>query len=200
MSFCGEEPAAGAIAKAAVLRSPPAPIALTALTPEELPDGWSDGTTTALSLQTAISAKVAPPGVTLPWSTAFRAINDALNSRFLEVVPGGPVSWPCEAQSAAAVEFRLPAVGTGSGGNGAAVPTGFGEKPQENVAIAQASLGGAALVALADAMADVQATVAAYGTTLIFKVSVEAKGLPPEGRKALRSELAKAVAEFVEAG
>jgi hypothetical protein len=200
MSFCGEDPAAGAIAKAAVLRSPPEPIVLTALTPEELPDGWSDGTATALSLQTAISAKVAPPGVTLPWSTAFRAINDALNSRFLEVVPGGPVSWPCEAQSAAAVEFRLPAAGTGSGGNGAAVPTGFGEKPQENVAIAQASLGGAALVALADAMADVQATVAAYGTTLIFKVSVEAKGLPPEGRKALRSELAKAVVEFVEAG
>jgi hypothetical protein len=29
MSFCGEEPAAGAIAKGAVLRSPPAPIALT---------------------------------------------------------------------------------------------------------------------------------------------------------------------------
>jgi hypothetical protein len=28
MSFCGEEPAAGAIAKTAVLRSPPAPIAL----------------------------------------------------------------------------------------------------------------------------------------------------------------------------
>jgi hypothetical protein len=73
---------------------------------------------------------------------------------------------------------------------------------QENVqpAIAQAWLDGAALVALADAMADVQATVAAYGTTLIFKVSVEAKGLPPEGRKALRSELAKAVVEFVEAG
>jgi hypothetical protein len=87
--------------------------------------------------------------VTLPWSIVFRAINDALNSRFLEVVPGGPVSWPCEAQSAAAVEFRLPA---------------------------------------------------AYGTSLIFKVSVEAKGLPPEARKALRSELAKAVGEFTEPG
>jgi len=201
MSFCGEEPAAGAIAKTAVLRSPPAPIALTALTPEELPDGWSGGTATALSLQTAISSKVAPSGVTLPWSVVFRAINDALNSRFLEVVPGGPVSWPCEAQSAAAVEFRLPAMpaaGVGGGQNEMAIPPGFGEKPQAKVesAIAQARLDGAALVALADAMADVQATVAAYGTPLIFKVSVEADGLPPDARKALRDELAKAAAEF----
>jgi hypothetical protein len=61
-------------------------------------------------------------------------------------------------------------------------------------------LDGAAIVALADAMADVQATVAAYGTPLIFKVSVEAQGLPPEARKALRSELAKAVGEFTEPG
>jgi len=43
-------------------------------------------------------------------------------------------------------------------------------------------------------------TVAAYGTPLIFKVSVEARGLPPEARKALRSELAKAVGEFTEPG
>ena len=118
MSFCGEEPAAGAIAKTAVLRSPPAPIALTALTPEELPDGWSGSAATALSLQTAISAKVAPPGVILPWSTVCKAINDALNSRFLEVAAGGPVSWPCEAQSAAAVEFRLPTTATTSTAGG----------------------------------------------------------------------------------
>ena len=194
MSFCGEEPAAGAIAKTAVLRSPPAPIALTALTPEELPDGWSGSTATALSLQTAMSAKVAPAGVSLPWSTVCKAINDALNSRFLEVAAGGPVSWPCEAQSAAVVEFRLPTTATTSAAGGG------GQLPASEFAIAQASLDGAAIVALADAMADVQAVVAAYGTPLIFKVSVEAQGLPPEARKALRNELAKAVGEFTELG
>jgi hypothetical protein len=166
MSFCGEEPAAGAIAKTAVLRAPPAPIALTALTPEELPDGWSGSTATALSFQTAISAKVARPGVILPWSTVCKAINDALNSRFLEVAAGGPVSWPCEAQSAAAVEFRLPTTATTGTAGGA------GQPPALELAIAQGSLDGAAIVALADAMADVLATVAAYGTPLIFKVSV----------------------------
>jgi hypothetical protein len=203
MSFCGDEPAAGAIAKSAVLRLPPLPIALTAMTPEELPDGWSGGIASALSLQTAISAKVAPPGTILPWTTVCKAINDSLNSRFLELVPNGPVSWPCEAHSAAAVQFRLPTTataGAGSGGSDASVSPGFGEKPQASVepAIARASLDGAALVALADAMADVQAAVAAYGTPLIFKVSVEAKGLPPEARKALRAELTKAVGGFAE--
>jgi hypothetical protein len=160
-----------------------------------LPDGWSGSTATVLSLQTAISGKVAPPGVILPWSTMCKAINDALNSRFLEVETGGPVSWPCEAQSAAAVELRLPTTATAGTGSG-------DSKPGANLesAIAQASLDGAAFVALADAMADVQATVAAYGTPLIFKVSVEAQGLPPEARKALRSELAKAVGEFTEPG
>jgi hypothetical protein len=201
MSFCGEEPAAGAIAKTAVLRSPPAPIALTALTPEELPDGWSGGTATALSLQTAISAKIAPSGVTLPWSVMFRAINDALNSHFLEVVPGGPASWPCEAQSAAAMEFLLPtmaAVDGGGSSNDTAAPPGFDQKPhaKADLAIARARLDSAELVALADALADVQATVALYGSALIFNVSVEAEGLPPDARKALRAALAKAVEGF----
>jgi hypothetical protein len=77
---------------------------------------------------------------------------------------------------------------------------GGGQPSASEFAIAQASLDGTAIVALADAMADVQATVAAYGTPLIFKVSVEAPGLPPEARKALRSELNKAVGEFTEPG
>ena len=100
------------------------------------------------------------------------------------------MSWPCEAQSAAAVEFRLPTTSTTSAAGGA------GQPAASEFAIAEASLDGAAIVALADATADVQATVAAYGTPLIFKVSVEAQGLPPEGRKALRSELSKAAREF----
>ncbi len=111
MSYCGEEPPAGAVAKAATLRAPPVPVALTALTPEALPDAWTGGMATALSLLTAVSAKLAPHGVLLPWTVLCRSINDALNTRFLEVVPTGPVSWPCEAQSAAKVEFRLPTAG-----------------------------------------------------------------------------------------
>jgi hypothetical protein len=137
----------------------------------------------------------------LPWSNVSKAINDALNSRFLEVVPGGPVSWPCEAQSAAGVEFRLPTISkpaTGGGVSDSVQPFQLSEKALVSFVppIAHASLDGAALVALADAMADVQASVAAYGTPLVFNVSVEAKGLPPEAQKVLRAELAKAAGEF----
>ena len=198
-----------AVAKTAALRSPPAPVPLTALTPEALPDGWSDGTATALSLLTAVSAKLVPPGVLLPWPVLCRAIDDALNSRFLEVVPNGPVPWPCEAQSAAKVEFRLPTAGAagvaatsaGGGGDAAKHPSpGFGEPTQPTVEapVAAARLDSAGLVALAEALADVQAAVAAYGTPLIFRVTVEAPGLPPAARQALRRELAKTATAFAD--
>ena len=146
-------------------------------------------TATALSLQTAISAKVAPPGVIMPWSTVCKAINDALNSRFLEVEPGGPVSWPCEDRARRQWSFACHDSGHQHGRR---------SRPASSVGIRHRPglVGWRRDIALADAMADVQATVAAYGTSLIFKVSVEAQGLPPEARKALRNELAKAVEEF----
>jgi hypothetical protein len=207
MSFCGEEPPAGAIAKTATLRLPPTPIPLTALTPEQLPDAWSDGVTSGLALHNAASEKFAPPGTILPWSVLCKAVNDALNSRYLEVVPGGPVEWPCEAQSAAKVQFCLPTnepmddtVGGGDGGvykpNG-----GMGEKPQTPLKppIAAAKLDSAGLMALADALADVQAVVAGYGVSLTFSVSVEGDGLPPEARQTLRTELAKVAEGFATA-
>ena len=208
MSFCGEEPPVGAIAKTATLRTPPAAIPLTALTPEELPDAWSGGVATALTLHNAASARFAPQGVMLPWPVLCRAINDALNSRYLEVAEGGPVPWPCEAQSAAKVEFRLPTMATmGAGGHASAGGTSTGKAPSEGLGeppqmpvkapIAVAVLDSAGLAALADALADVQATVAGYGTALTFRVSVEAEGLPPDARQGLRNELAKVSDQFV---
>ena len=77
---------------------------------------------------------------------------------------------------------------------------GFG-MPQQTpleVPVAEARLDTAGLAALADALADVQEAVAGYGVPSIFKVSVEAPGLPPSARQTVRSELAKAAAEFAE--
>ena len=196
---------AGAVAKTAVLRLPPVPIPLTALTPEELPDAWTGGSASALSLHNAASAKLAPAGVTLPWSVLFKAVNDALNTRYLEVVPGGPVSWPCEAQSAAAVAFRLPTQETVGGAftepdpdAGTASNQGFGMPQQTPIEmpVAEARLDTAGLAALADALADIQEVVAGYGVPLTFKISVEAPGLPPSARQAVRGELTKAATEF----
>lgn len=160
-----------------------------------------------MALHNAASEKFAPPGTILPWSVLCKAVNDALNSRYLEVVPGGPVEWPCEAQSAAKVQFCLPTnepmddtVGGGDGGvykpNG-----GMGEKPQTPLKppIAAAKLDSAGLMALADALADVQAVVAGYGVSLTFSVSVEGDGLPPEARQTLRTELAKVAEGFATA-
>jgi hypothetical protein len=202
MSFCGEEPPAGAIAKTAVLRVPPSPIPLTSLTPEALPDAWSGDKATLLALQNAASAKFAPAAAVLPWLVVSKAVNDALNARYLELVPGGAVAWPCEAQAAALVEVRLPTAGAAQGASGSSAPgdgvPGFAEPRPTGFdpGIAEAKLDSGGLTALADALADVQAEVAAYGTTLVFRVSVEAAGLPPDARVRLRAELAKAVPEF----
>lgn len=199
MSFCAEEAPAGAVSKTAILRVPPSPVALTALTPEELPDAWSEGQTTALSLWNAASERFAPPGVTLPWKSISTTITNALNSRYIVTAPGGAVPWPCEAHSAASVSFLLPSaaelevLSSGPGRQG----SGF---TPANLAIdapvAMAVLDSAALSMLADAIVDVQGAVAGYGVPLSFRVTVEADGLPPEGCKALRAELAKAVKAF----
>ena len=88
--------------------------------------------------------------------------------------------WSCEAQSAAAVSFRLPVqegVDTGVGGypapgGGAAqlpssgIPQQAGAEPP----VAEARLDSAGFAALADALADVQGVVAGYGVPLVFKV------------------------------
>lgn len=203
MSFCGEEPPAGAVSKTAILRVPPAPIPLTALTPEELPDAWANGVTTALSLYTAVSAKLAPMGVMLPWVALCKSINAALYSRYLVAVPGS-MPWPCDPQSAATVEFRLPKAETSGASVGSdqdigkAAPPGFKEPAHNGVEppIAVACLDSAGLAALADALADVQGAVAGYGTPLTFRVSVEVTGLPPNARQLLRDELVKAAEAF----
>ena len=131
-----------------------------------------------------------------------RTINDALNSRFLELVPSGSVPRPCEAQSAARAEFRLPAAGAAGADTGARGKPrlGFGEPPTPPVEtlVATARLDSAGLVALADALADVQAAVAAYGTPLTFQVTVEAPGMPPAAQQTLRGELAEAAAAFAD--
>jgi hypothetical protein len=114
------------------------------------------------------------------------------------------VEWPCEAQSAAKVEFCLPTnksagdVLGGGDGDTSTTSSGFGEKPQASLKapIAAARLDSSGLMALADSLADVQAVVAGYGVSLTFSVSVEGDGLPPEARQTLRTELAKIAEEF----
>ncbi len=70
---------------------------------EVIAAAWSNGTTTALAVSTALAKKV---GKTLPWVTIREALNGALRARLLERTPAsGP--WPCDYVGAQAVQLQL---------------------------------------------------------------------------------------------
>lgn len=95
------------------LRPPPSPIQAASILPENLPDAWKDGTTTALSIATALSHR---SGHTLPWKTVKDVVGGAISARF---VAPGPQSapWPCDLAGANGVKLEV-AAGGGAGGAG----------------------------------------------------------------------------------
>ena len=104
-SVWGDTSPAGIVSKMAVLRAPPDPISVSSLTPEALPDAWTDGKASVHSIEQAVAAQRGV--VSLPWKLVEAAITGAMNSGFIRVLPGG-VAWPCQPHEAAAVQIGLP--------------------------------------------------------------------------------------------
>ena len=177
-----------------ILRIPPQPIDVSSLTPEALPDAWAGGKATAHSIEQAVAAQ---RGVTsMPWKLVEAAINGALNSGFLRLLPGA-VSWPCQFHEAAAVELGLPEA-TATGGN---KQPGTQEQPATSpyahAGFRSAVLDSSQMTELVEAMGDVLA--AAGNLTLRFKVTVEfAEGETPTPEVAakLGAALSKATEVF----
>ena len=106
-SFQSEPLPPGVLTDSARLRAPMPPVSVDRLTQDSLPDAWKDGRSSALALLTALSVQLGAP---LPWSVLRRAIEDALDTRWLALTPDcGP--WPCEAAGAAAVTLQEPEAG-----------------------------------------------------------------------------------------
>lgn len=104
----------GVLSDPARLRPPPPAILPADILPENLPNAWKDGNTTAISIATALSQKQA---AALPWKTIRDVIQAALAARFIEHAPGsGP--WPCEYPAAQAVKLKLSPQQTQTGGTG----------------------------------------------------------------------------------
>ena len=105
-SVLGEEPPPGIMTASARLYAPPSAIDVSDLMPETLPDAWTNGRTTGLALQTALSNRCG--GVVLPWDLIKRAVGSAISTRWLVVAPeSGP--WPCDAAQAAVLALSVPA-------------------------------------------------------------------------------------------
>jgi hypothetical protein len=102
-SILGEPIPPGVFGSSAVLQKPPAMMSAAEILPENLPEAWTNGQATALSVAVALSQK---SGITLPWKTVRDVISASLRARFTELAPTSG-SWPCDYPSARGVLLKM---------------------------------------------------------------------------------------------
>ena len=129
---------------------------------ESIPDAWNDGTTNALAVSAALSAK---RGKTLPWCVVCGAIDAAIRARWVELTEGS-APWPGDLAGAQHVVLRIPEGGKSG--------THKQEDELKGLLVAEASLLANGIQDLAEEIpALLQATV---GHDLKFRLRVELGG------------------------
>ncbi len=170
-SILAEAIPTGVLTPNALLRLPPQSIAAFDILPENLPDAWSDGKATALSISTALSQK---HGANLPWKTVKDVITASVNARFLELDKAAG-SWPCDFPAAQTVVL-MPSAGGGGGGGGDKVPPG-------NRMHVQADMEPSEIQELGDVMPQLLAIKARANIPLTFTLQIslgDGKDTPPK--------------------
>ena len=161
-SILGEPIPAGLLTPAATLQPPPEPVGVEELMQESIPGAWQDGTTNALAISAALSAK---RGKTLPWCVVRGAIDAAIRARWVELTDGS-APWPGDLAGAQHVILRVPEGGGSS--------THKQEDELKGLLVAEASL-------LANDIQDLAEEIpsllkAAVGHDLKFRLRVEFGG------------------------
>jgi hypothetical protein len=154
----------GVLTPKAILREPPAMIAAAEILPENLPDAWSQGQATALSIATALSQKF---GHTMPWKTVKDVITASLNARFTEL-DGTSGDWPCDYPAAQSIKLKVSSAPTGRPGVG-----GIGPVVPSKCLVAQAELEPSEIQDLADIIPSLLELKARFNTPLKFRVQIE---------------------------
>jgi hypothetical protein len=176
-SFLAEELPTGVLTNDAYLQVPPEPIPIKDILPENLPEAWSDGKTTALTIFEALSAK---KGIILPWLIVQDAIYGSMRAnQITRAYDSGP--WPCDYSGANFVKLEVvaqePAQPQPPYGN-PPVP-----RPRPEMLIAEASLETYEIQNLSDQISDI--TKAAAGLDLKFLLRVELGSNPPPSEEAV---------------
>jgi hypothetical protein len=169
-SVFAEDIPAGLLTDEALLHAPPQSVSALEVMEQHLPEAWSNGTTTALAISTALSKKV---GKTLPWATVRGALDGALRARLLERTPdSGP--WPCDYVGAEALQLQGPHAPEREYPNISTPPLAPG------MLVAEAELRLNELQDLADSIASIRQ--AAVGFDLKFRLRLELSGAsrPPD--------------------
>ena len=137
------------------------------LLPDNLPEAWREGVTTALALSLALSKKQGKP---LPWPVVSKAIQGALSARYLErTVDSG--DWPCDYAGAQTVKLRVPQVAT-------PLPPPPPPPPPGRM-VAEADLEPSQIQDLAEQMPTITQSAVGLGLKIHVHIEVGEKAPPP---------------------
>lgn len=190
-SLLGEPVPAGVLTPGATLAAPPAVIPAAEILPENLPDAWKGGETTALAVSSSLSQKV---GTVLPWKTVRDAIGGALSARFAELVDGS-AKWPCEMHAAGTVRLKVvTSSGAGSGGTGVSGGSG-GSSATSKVLTASAYLEPSQIQDLADVVQKLVEIKAKSKVPIQFRIQVEVGDGTTPPPKPVAAEVTKILGE-----
>jgi len=170
-SIFGEPVPPGVLTSNTRLCAPPEVITAPEILPENLPDAWTKGVSSGLSIATALSTKV---GKNLPWKTVRDVLNAALQARFLRIIEGTE-HWPCGFPSAEIVKFKV------SKDSGTTSPPGVYENIR-SVLMADTELEPSQIQDLADAIPKLLKIKTKKNVPIRFRISIEmgdGKAVPP---------------------
>ena len=173
-SVLAEPIPAGVLTPKAILRQPPAMIAAAEILPENLPDAWSEGQATALSIAAALSQKF---GQTMPWKTVKDVITASINARFTEL-DGASGDWPCDYPAAQSIKLKV-----ASSPHGRRIMDDIGLTTSSNCLVARAELEPSEIQDLAEIIPSLLALKAKFNIPLKFRVQIElgdGKTKPPD--------------------
>lgn len=163
-SVLAEAIPAGVLTPKAILRQPPPMIAAAEILPENLPDAWSEGQATALSVATALSQKF---GQTMPWKTVKDVLTASINARFTEL-DGTSGDWPCDYPAAQSIKLKVASASSGRPGVG-----GVGPAISSKCLVAHAELEPSEIQDLAEIIPTLLELKARFNIPLKFRVQIE---------------------------
>jgi hypothetical protein len=190
-SLLAEAVPAGVLSPSATLAAPPAIIPAAEILPENLPDAWQEGETTALAVSTALSQKA---GKVLPWKTVRDVVGGSLQARFAELADGS-ASWPCELHAAGTVRLKVTASGRAGGGSSGG---SSGGPSAGKVLSASAFLEPSQLQDLADVVPRLLEIKAKSKVAIRFRIQVDVgdgKAVPPKDVAAEVTEVLSEISE-----
>jgi hypothetical protein len=170
-SIFAEEIPSGLLTDEARLQAPPQPISALEILDQNLPEAWSNGTTTANAISIALSKKT---GKALPWATVREALDGAFRAQLLRrTLDSGP--WPCDYAGAQAVKLQLPSEPEPGHLRLPAPP-----KPVPGVLEAEAELRSNQIQDLADQIADIGQAAVGYDLRFRLRIELSGSSRPPD--------------------